>query len=107
MAIGRRFPAVVRLALVLYGAGNGIWSIARGAVPLALFGPERFPAMMGRLAMPTLLAQGVAPPASALLIETFGTEAVLASLAVAAAANLGLALLLLHGALDRRPRAPA
>ena len=28
------------VALALYGAGNGIWSIARGILPLALFGNE-------------------------------------------------------------------
>jgi hypothetical protein len=30
--------------MILYGAGNGVFSIARGTLPLALFGPERYPA---------------------------------------------------------------
>ena len=52
---------VVGLALVLYGAGNGIYSIARGTVPLALFGPERDAPLVGRLARPGLVAQALAP----------------------------------------------
>ncbi|GJD63423.1 hypothetical protein MPEAHAMD_3591 [Methylobacterium frigidaeris] len=44
-------PAVA-VALMLYGAGNGIYSIAGGTVPLALFGPERYPILVGRLARP-------------------------------------------------------
>lgn len=50
------------LALMLYGAGNGVFSIARGALPMALFGPERYPRIMGRLARPSLVAQAAAPP---------------------------------------------
>ena len=37
---GWALPAV---ALIAYGAGNGIWSIARGTLPLALFGPRATP----------------------------------------------------------------
>lgn len=44
------------LALALYGAGNGIGSIAKGTLPLALFGPEGYASLIGRLAMPSLLA---------------------------------------------------
>lgn len=84
------FP-VVSLALVAYGAGNGVYSIARGAVPLALFGPERYPALVGRLARPALLAQALAPVAGAFAVTLAGAEALLAALAVLAVANVGLA----------------
>lgn len=40
---------VYAVAIVVYGAGNGIGSIARGTLPLALFGPQRYPILMGRL----------------------------------------------------------
>ncbi len=53
----------VGIWLVLYGSGNGIYSIARGTVPLALFGSARYPLMVGRLARPGLIAQALAPPA--------------------------------------------
>jgi MFS family permease len=36
---------IVALAIALYGAGNGIGSVARGTVPLALFGVERYPVL--------------------------------------------------------------
>jgi hypothetical protein len=48
------------LALILYGAGNGLMSIARGSLPLAVFGPERYAVVMGTLARPALLAQAAA-----------------------------------------------
>jgi hypothetical protein len=54
-------PVVMAGALVLYGAGNGIKTIVKGTLPLALFGASGYAALMGRLAMPTLLAQAVAP----------------------------------------------
>lgn len=78
------FP-VVAVALVLYGAGNGIYSIGRGTLPLALFGPSNYAVLMGKLALPSLVAQALAPIVGALLIEQGGpgwTFAALASLAV-------------------------
>lgn len=69
-------------AIALYGAGNGIWSIAKGTVPLAIFGPSRYPVLMGRLAMPGLIAQSAAPFVGALVLE-HGTVALLVALALA------------------------
>ena len=51
------FP-VWAVCLVLYGAGVGVNSIARGTVPLALFGSDGYATLMGRLAMPMLLLSG-------------------------------------------------
>ena len=63
-----RFPILV-LIILLYGAGYGISWIGRGTLPLALFGPVRFPRLMGKLAFPSLIVQALAPSAGALLIE--------------------------------------
>jgi hypothetical protein len=52
------FP-VVAIAIALYGAGNGIGSVARGTMPLALFGAGRYPVLMGRLGFPLLVAMAV------------------------------------------------
>jgi len=82
-------PAAV--AIVLYAAGNGVWSIARGTVPLALFGPARYPVLMGRLAMPNLVVQAAAPFAAGLSLTAIGAPETLAILAALAAANVGLA----------------
>lgn len=84
-------PAV-GLALVLYGAGNGIYSIARGTVPLALFGPERYAPLVGRLARPGLVAQALAPSLGAVVLTQAGADATYALLAVLALANVALAL---------------
>jgi predicted MFS family arabinose efflux permease len=94
------FP-VAAACLVIYGAGNGIWSIARGTVPLALFGPEDFPAIMGRLAKAAFLSQAAAPFIAAQIITRADEHAALAALAALAVLNLGLVLCLLARLLPR------
>lgn len=79
-------PAAV--AVVLYAAGNGVWSIARGTVPLALFGPERYAVVMGRLAAPNLVVQAAAPFAAGFVISATGTDMTLSVLAMLAIANM-------------------
>lgn len=85
---------LLALGLILYGGGNGIWSIARGTVPLALFGPSRYGVVIGRLALPALLAQAAAAPLSTILIARLGAEATIAALAGLALLNVGLAVIL-------------
>jgi MFS family permease len=85
---------VIGLSLVLYGAGNGIFSIAKGALPLALFGPARYAPIMGRLARPGLVAQAVGPTVGGLLLSLAGTENTLLTLTGIAVANLALVSLL-------------
>ena len=89
---------VIALALVFYGAGNGIYSIARGTMPLALFGPERYAALVGRLAMPNLLAQALAPSVAAFALSQFGADATLTGLVA-----LGILNVLLVGVLWQVP----
>jgi hypothetical protein len=78
-------PAVV-IGIVLYGGGAGMMTIARSTLPLALFGQSGYPTLIGRLAFPTFVAQAIAPPAAAVLLEGNGGAAriltVLISLAV-------------------------
>lgn len=95
-------PSVVGAGIVLYGAGSGIRSIARGTVPLALFGREGYAVLMGRLAMPTLVAQAASPFLGALLLDRFGTTVTLAVLCATAIINIGLVLALVPFAF-RRP----
>lgn len=76
------------LIIVLYGAGYGVSWIARGTLPLALFGPARFPRLMGKLAFPSLIVQALAPSAGALLIERSGVDATLGVLTVFALINV-------------------
>ena len=42
---------------LLHGAGNGILTIARGTVPLAVFGPDNYGYRLGLLAAPARIAQ--------------------------------------------------
>ena len=80
----------VGIWLVLYGGGNGIYSIARGTVPLALFGPDRYAALVGRLARPGLIAQALAPPAGAFVLTHAGPEHLWWLLLTLAVVNLGM-----------------
>ncbi|MDR3465310.1 MAG: MFS transporter [Xanthobacteraceae bacterium] len=94
---------LLTVALVLYGAGIGLESIARGTLPLAMFGPERYPIIMGRIAMPSLIAQAAAPAIGAVLLESAGIDAALAAFIGAAALNVVLVIGLYIGMNVRRP----
>lgn len=86
--------APLALALILYGAGIGLESIARGTLPLAIFGPERYGTLMGRIALGSLAAQAAAPVIAALLLNRMGAAAMLAALIAIGFANLvGVGLL--------------
>jgi MFS family permease len=78
------------LIILLYGAGYGISWIGRGTLPLALFGPVRFPRLMGRLAFPSLIIQALAPSAGALLIEISGVDLTIGILSALALVNVVL-----------------
>ena len=91
------------LALVLYGGGNGLFSIARGALPMSFFGPERYAQIMGRLARPALIAQAVAPLIAALLIERTGPFITLAVVAFFAIVNVALMAALALNVRQSRP----
>jgi len=82
------------LAIVVFAAGFGISWIARGTVPLVLFGAQRFPVVMGRLAFPSLIGQALAPTLGAVVIAHWGSEAMLTALAAAAVLNLAAVALL-------------
>jgi MFS family permease len=82
---------LVALGLVLYGGGVGIMTIAKGTLPLAVFGTSGYAILLGRLALPSLVAQAIAPPAAAVLLEhQAGAWEVLAILASLAVFNLAL-----------------
>ncbi|HEX5210501.1 MAG TPA: MFS transporter [Pseudolabrys sp.] len=94
MAIGLLMLAghfqLLLLVILLYGAGYGVSWIGRGTLPLALFGPARFPRLMGKLAFPSLIVQALAPSAGALAIEATGTDATIGVLTLLALINVVL-----------------
>lgn len=57
---------------LLFGISNGLVTIMRGAVPLALFGPKGYGEVLGILATPYLLLAALAPGAFALVVEHYG-----------------------------------
>ena len=81
---------LIPLALAFYGAGIGLESIARGTLPLALFGAPGYATLMGRLAMPSLLAQAAAPWVGAMLLERIGAHGTLAVVASISVLNVAL-----------------
>ncbi|HEX6959152.1 MAG TPA: MFS transporter [Ferrovibrio sp.] len=84
------------LFTILHGAGNGVMTIAKGTLPLAIFGPVGYGRRQGWLAAPTRFGQAFAPLIFALLLERFGTYVLLFSSALCLSA--GIAMLLLRGA---------
>jgi hypothetical protein len=64
---------------LLYGLSNGILTINRGTLPLHVFGPEGYAALIGRLALPALLASAVAPTLVAPMIAAWPMPWVIAA----------------------------
>jgi len=73
-------PILAFAAAGLYGAGNGLLTIVRGTLPLALFGPQGYGARMGLLARPMLFAQAIAPLAMAMVLDELGPTILLGTL---------------------------
>ncbi len=78
---------------LFHGAGNGILTIARGTLPLAIFGPQNYGYRLGIIGAPARMAQAAAPLAFGLLIEHIGSRVLIVSSALSLAALLALCLL--------------
>ncbi len=63
--------------VLLHGAGNGMLTIARGTLPLALFGPASYGLRTGLLAAPARILQGGAPLLFGLILDREGPLAAL------------------------------
>ncbi len=81
-------PTAIAPALMVYGAAIGVLSIARGLLPLELFGREHYAVVMGRLGRPIAFAQALAPAAAAALVDALPAGGVLACIAAASAVAL-------------------
>jgi MFS family permease len=78
---------------ILYGAGNGLITIARGALPLAIFGSVGFGRRVGIIAMPARIAGAVAPLILGLALERFGAHVLWLTCALSLSAFAVLTLL--------------
>ena len=84
---------------VAHGLGNGVLTIAKGSLPLAVFGPGGYGRRLGLLMAPARVAQAAAPLAFAGAVEVWGAGA------FALSAGLSLAGLAALMALRAAPRA--
>jgi MFS family permease len=75
---------------LLHGAGNGMITIVKGTLPLALFGPAGFGQRSGLLSAPARLTQAAAPFLFGLLLDRIGLGAVILSVALSLAASVSL-----------------
>ena len=84
-------PAAAVFA-VLHGAGNGILTIAKGTLPLVLFGPAGYGHRQGWLMVPARIAQALAPWLFGLLLDRWGAQSlwISASIGLLAFASLWL-----------------
>lgn len=78
---------------VLHGAGNGILTIAKGTLPLALFGPSGYGARLGWLNAPARVLQAAAPLVFGAALATWGLGALWITAAMGLAATAALFLL--------------
>jgi len=85
-------PAAAAFA-ILHGAGNGILTIAKGTLPLVLFGALGYGARQGWLMMPARAAQALAPFLFGIAVDRWGAGALWLSAALGLIAFLALLLL--------------
>jgi len=85
-------PAAAVFAL-LHGAGNGILTIAKGTLPLALFGPQGYGHRQGLLMLPARLGQALSPWLFGLLLAHQGLAVLWWSAGLALSAFVALLLI--------------
>jgi hypothetical protein len=90
---GGSFSMVLAFTLLM-GASQGVITIVRGALPLALFGAEGYATVLGLIATPVLIVNAAAPTLFAMLVDRWGWHAAeIALVACAGAAWLALELM--------------
>lgn len=70
--------AIAAVFAIVFGAANGVMTIARGALPLTMFGPLGYGRVIGRIARPAQIMQAAAPFALAVVIERWSDRGALA-----------------------------
>lgn len=86
-------PAGAYALALLHSAGNGILTIAKGALPLAVFGPEGYGARQGWISAPARILQAAAPFAFGLALERLGAGALWITTGLSLSALAALLLL--------------
>jgi MFS family permease len=99
---GGNFYALLAFTLLM-GASQGVVSIVRGAVPLALFGTAGYGAVLGLLATPVLVVNAVSPTLFAMIVDRWNWHVAEIVLVVIAAASF-LAIEAMSAWYERRRR---
>lgn len=87
LAVGFSVPGVI-IGAALYGMGDGIKTIARGILPLALFGAKGYGARLGWIATLSMSVNAAAPFTFALITEHFGGWVSFAAMAAILAVSI-------------------
>jgi MFS family permease len=69
-------PSGIVAFALLHGAGNGMITIAKGTLPLALFGPQGYGLRSGTLSVSARVLQSAAPFLFGLLLDRVGVPAI-------------------------------
>jgi MFS family permease len=91
-------PSAITAFAVLHGAGNGLLTIAKGTLPLAIFGPVGYGLRSGVLGAPARAAQAGAPLIFGLLLDRMGLGVLAISAGLSLAAAVALLMLKAHPA---------
>lgn len=94
MALAPQLPWMMVGAAMVYGAGQGLSSIARGTLPLHLFGAAGYGALAGRFNGIYLIAMATGPVTLSAVAERLGARAFFLALAAAGLCGLAAAALL-------------
>ncbi|MEO3473241.1 MFS transporter [Roseomonas sp. CAU 1739] len=79
--------------VLIHGAGNGMLTITRGTLPLALFGPVGYGHRQGLITAPARASQAFAPYFFGLLVDAVGTQSLLLTAGFGVAAVVALFVL--------------
>ena len=90
---------IAALFAIMFGAANGVVTIARGALPLSLFGPVGYGRVVGRIARPAQICQALSPFVLAYVIDRWSDRAAIEILIA-----MALMALICFSFLRRRPK---
>ena len=86
-------PGAITAFAVLHGAGNGLLTIAKGTLPLAIFGPAGYGLRSGILGAPARATQAASPLLFGLLMDYIGIGVIAVSASLSLSAFVALLLL--------------
>jgi hypothetical protein len=86
-------PVAITAFAVLQGAGNGLLTIAKGTVPLAIFGPVGYGLRSGILGAPARATHAASPLLFGLLMDYMGIGVITVSAGLSLSAFVALLLL--------------